>query len=311
MEFTTAKFSGHQSFPFRNTWLTKGAVNCADNPSIFREDDALVILGVGKNMVDSIKHWCLATQVLEIDPEVKNNRGSVLRPTSIGAKIFLDDGGWDRYLEDVGTVWLLHYLLATNPEMATTAYYAFNELPGLEFTRNSLKQAVTRIADSIPAVRSSENTIRRDLNVFIRMYAGTHHRKTVSVEDSLDCPLTELGLVYEESMGDLYAFSRGPKDSLPDAVVFYAIWNYAQQKDGQQTFTFDELAYQPFGPGRVFKLDEPSLAERLELLTELTQGAWQLTETAGYRQVLVREEIDPEELLSDYYVRRLGRSLNE
>ena len=143
------------------------------------------------------------------------------------------------------------------------------------------------------------------------MYAGTHHRKTVSVEDSLDCPLTELGLVYEESMGDLYAFSRGPKDSLPDAVVFYAIWNYARQKDGQRTFTFDELAYQPFSPGRVFKLDEPSLAERFERLAELTQGAWQLTETAGYRQVLVREEVDPEALLSHYYARRLGRSRNE
>lgn len=311
MELSTAKFSGHQSFPFRNTWLTKGVVNCAENPSIFREDDALVVLGVGKNMVDSIKHWCLATQVLEIDPEVKNNRGSLLRPTSIGAKLFLDDGGWDCYLEDVGTLWLLHYLLATNPETATTIYYAFNELAGLEFTRNSLKQAITNIAAGIPALRWSENTIRRDLSVFVRVYAGSHHEKMASVEDSLDCPLAELGLIHRESIGDLYAFARGPKDSLPDAVMFYAICSYAHQKDGQRTFTFDELAYQPFSPGRVFKLDEPSLAERFERLAELTEGAWQLTETAGYRQVLVREEVDPEELLSDYYASRLGRSLNE
>lgn len=301
MEILTAKFAGHQSFPFRNTWLTKGVIHCAKKPSLFREGDALITLGVGKNMVDSIKYWCLATQVLEVDLEIKNNRGYVLRPTSLGARIFLDSGGWDRYLEDEATLWLLHYLLATNPEWATTVYYAFNEMSGLEFTRDSLQQAMTNIATGIPQLRWSEDTIRRDLNVFIRMYVGAHRETGLSVEDSLDCPLAELGLMYEEPVGKVYAFSRGPKDSLPDAVVFYAIWNYAQRKGGQRTFTFDELAYQPFGPGRVFKLDEPALAERLEHLASLTGGAWQLTETAGYRQVLMMRDIDPVEMLNDYY----------
>jgi len=310
VEITTARFSGHQSFPFRNTWLTKGVVNCAENPAIFREDDALVILGVGKNMVDSIKYWCLATRVLEIDPERRNNRGYYLRPTTLGDKIFLDGGGWDRYLEDEGTLWLLHYLLATNPAWATTVYFAFNEMPGLEFTRSGLKQAITSIAEKIPQLRWSENTIRRDLNVFIRMYVGSHNATGVSIEDSLDCPLAELGLIYEEPTQRIYAFSRGFKDSLPDAVVLYAIWNYTQHKDEQRTFTFDELAYQPLGPGRVFKLDEPALAERLERLSDLTGGALQLTETAGYRQVLITQDIDPVEILNDYYEHRWGRTLD-
>lgn len=307
MELTTAKFSGHQSFPFRNTWLTKGVVHCAENSSIFREDDALVILGVGKNMVDAIKYWCLATQVLIIDPDITNNRGYFLRPTHLGSKIFLEDGGWDPYLEDEATLWLLHYLLATNPDWATTVYYAFNEMTGLQFTRDGLQQVLINIAAGMPQLRWSDNTIKRDLNVFVRMYAGSQHEKGSSVEDSLDCPLAELGLIRHEPVGRVYAFSRGPKDSLPDAVLGYAIWNYAQSKDGQRTFAFDELAYQPYSPGRVFKLDEPALAERLEHLSELTQGAWQLTETAGYRQVLLREDVDPLEILDDYYALRLGR----
>jgi hypothetical protein len=308
MEFSTAKFSGHQSFPFRNTWLTKGIINCDENSEIFREDDALVILGVGKNMVDSIKYWCLATQVLEINPEIRNNRGRYLRPTPLGNKIFLDGDGWDRYLEDEGTLWLLHYLLATNPEWATTVYYAFNEMPGLEFTRNALERSLIKLDTRISKRRTSENTIRRDLNVFIRMYAGSHNASRASIEDSLDCPLAELGLVHEEPTQRTYAFSRGPKDSLPDAVVFYAIWNYAQDKGEQRTFTFDELAYRPLGPGRVFKLDEPSLAERLEHLAELTAGALQLTETAGYRQVLITEDIKPMKVLDDYYKSRWGEA---
>jgi hypothetical protein len=310
MEILTTKFSGHQSFPFRNTWLTKGVVNCAANSEIFREDNALVVLGVGKNMVHSIKHWCLATQVLEIDPEIKNNRGYYLRPTLIGRKVFLDGGGWDRYLEDEGTLWLLHYLLATNPEWATTEYFAFNELPGLEFTRSGLERSLIKLDARISKRRTSENTIRRDVNVFIRTYVGSHNASGVSVEDSLDCPLAELGLVQEEPTQRNYAFSRGSRNGLPDAVVLYAIWNYAQDKGEQRTFTFDELAYQPLGLGRVFKLDEPALAERLERLAELTMGAVQLTETAGYRQVLITEDIDPMDVLNDYYEHRWGEALN-
>lgn len=307
MKFSKIKFSGHQSFPLRNTWLTKGVISCNEDPDIFKQDYALVTLGVGKNMVDSIKYWCLATQVLEIDPE--NRRKYHLRPTTLGNKIFLEDGGWDPYLEDEGTLWLLHYLLATNPEWASTVYLSFNEMAGLEFTRNSLKQFIDKLLDRNPKWSTSENTIERDLNVFFRMYVGSPNKSRMAIEDSLDCPLAELGLIHEDSPHRTYAFARGSKGSLPEAIVLYAIWNYAQFKQGQSTFTFDELAYQPLSPGRVFKLDEPALAERLEHLTRLTSNVIQLTETAGYRQVVVSELSDSFslEMLSDYYTQRLGR----
>ncbi|MDI9738718.1 DUF4007 family protein, partial [Stutzerimonas stutzeri] len=38
-------------------------------------------------------------------------------------------------------------------------------------------------------------------------------------------------------------------------------------------------------PGRVFKLDEDSIAERLFALEELTEGSFTWTESAGIRQV--------------------------
>ena len=301
MQLSTAKFSGHQSFPFRNTWLTKGVLECARDPAFFRRDDAMVVLGVGKNMVDSIKYWCLATQVLEIDPEVKNNRGYYLRPTPLGYKLFLEGGGWDPYLEDEGTLWLVHCLLVTNPAWATTAYFAFNEMPGLQFSRSTLRHGINSIAAQVPSARATENTIRRDLSVFVRTYVGSRNATGLSVEDSLDCPLAELGLVYEEPTEEIYAFARGPKDGLPDAVVLYSTWMYAQQQNGRRTFTFEELAYRPLTPGRIFKLDEPSLAERLERLAAITSGACQLTETLGYRQVLLTDNIEPLEILGDYY----------
>jgi hypothetical protein len=303
MELLNARFSGHQSFPVRNTWLTKGVIECEKDTSVFKKDDALVLFGVGKNMVDSIKYWALAIQVLKIDPD--GGRGHDLIPTSIGRRIFLKGGGWDRYLEDAGTLWLLHYLLVTNPDWATTPYYAFNELSGMEFTRSGLERTLVDIAEQLEGVRASPNTVHRDVNVFIRTYAGSSRASHSTVEDYLDCPLTDLSLIYEEPSKKIYTFSRGPKDSLPDAVLFYAITAYARRKGEQRSFTFDELAYQPFSPGRVFKLDEPALAERLERIGSLTSGAWQLTETAGYRQLVVTARIDALEILDDYYAQRL------
>lgn len=297
MPLETARFSGHQSFAFRNTWLTKGVLECAANPGVFRADDALVTLGVGKNMVDAIKYWCIATRVIEPHNDERHN----YQPSAIGRRLFLDAGGWDPYLEDQGTIWLLHWLLATNGDFATTAYYAFNEMPELEFSRGALIHALAGIATK-RNVRATPDTLKRDVGVFVRSYAGGQDSSTASVEDTLDCPLAELKLLYEEPLRDTYAFARGPKDTLPTEVFFYGLCEFARGRGTQRSLTFDELAYYPGSPGRVFKLDEFALAERLEEIATLTNDAWQFTETAGLRQMTMRQEIDPLEILQDYYL---------
>lgn len=305
MELMTASFSGHESFPFRNTWLTKGVSYCAQDPGIFVREDAMVTLGVGKNMVQSMRHWCLATRMLEEDPDNKNNRVRHLRATDIGEKLFLADGGWDPYLEDTATLWLIHWLLATNGEKATTWYYAFNVLNRPDFTRRALEQSVVGFAGRMPKVRASQDTLRRDVDIFIRTYVGARPSSDKMVEDSLDCPLVELGLIYENASEGQLAFARGPKDTLPDEVMIYAISDYASRRSNR-TISFEELAYGPMGPGRVFRLDEASLAERLDSLAEITKGIWQFRESAGYKQVLLSGEIDPVAMLGEYYRRRFG-----
>jgi hypothetical protein len=49
-------FSGHETFPFRYLWLKKGFDAVRDNPGAFTRPDATTTLGVGKNMVRSIRH---------------------------------------------------------------------------------------------------------------------------------------------------------------------------------------------------------------------------------------------------------------
>jgi hypothetical protein len=108
-------FSGHETFPFRYPWLKKGFDAVREDGDIFLRDDAVTLLGVGKNMVRSIRHWCLAAGVIAENKDA----GPKLRSTEFG-RLLLADGGLDPYLEDPATLWLLHWRIASNRARATT-----------------------------------------------------------------------------------------------------------------------------------------------------------------------------------------------
>jgi hypothetical protein len=137
----TFSFSGHETFVFRYTWLKKAVDAVKVNPKVFGQEDSIVTLGVGKNMVRSIRHWGLATGVLDEEPR---SRGTALAVSKLGEFIFGDgsSSGADPFLEDPNTLWLLHWSLLTNSVRSTTWQWAFNRLPSNEFTRESLYQSL-------------------------------------------------------------------------------------------------------------------------------------------------------------------------
>jgi hypothetical protein len=55
--------------------------------------------------------------------------------------------------------------------------------------------------------------------------------------------------------------------------------------DGQSSLAFEAVAYAEGSPGRVFKLDEESIAQRLISLADFTGGKLVWTDSAGLRQV--------------------------
>ncbi len=95
----TVSFSGHETFPFRYGWLKKGVNALSDNPTFFSTDRAMVELGVGKNMVNSIKYWCSAAGLIESE-KLNLTRGSYA-PTEIDEALFLENG-FDPYFEVFG-----------------------------------------------------------------------------------------------------------------------------------------------------------------------------------------------------------------
>ena len=64
------KLGRHETFTPRYGWLKKGYDAASREPDIFRAADAIEQLGVGKNMVRSIKFWCQAFKVLQSNDSV-------------------------------------------------------------------------------------------------------------------------------------------------------------------------------------------------------------------------------------------------
>ena len=295
------KFSGHQTFAFRYGWLEKGVRAVAERPTVFSEDDALVRLGVGKNMVESIRHWCLVTQMVEEDPEVKRNNGRALHVTPIASKL-LQDGGWDPFLEDDASLWLIHWLLVTNSRIGTTWQIAFSLFQRPDFTKQELVGYLASFAEK-QSVDVKEGSLARDVDCFLRTYTPAKAAvKQAVVEETFDCPLQELNLIDLSPDGELYRFAIGAKPSLPAAVFGYAFAQYFDTaRAGRNTMSVQECLYGTGSPGQVFKLDENSLIEYIEDLEKTTRGRVALDETAGLKQIYRRQDLEPIKLLDTYY----------
>jgi hypothetical protein len=289
-------FSGHETFPFRYPWLKKGFDAVEADGDVFSRDDAITTLGVGKNMVRSIRHWCLTAGVVEENPA---DHGGALRASEFG-KLLLADDGLDPYLEDPATLWLLHWQIASNRARATTWFWTFNYFHEPEFTREVLASALFNWTQALSGKLVAYSSVKRDVDCFLRTYVPSRHARGSMAEDSLDCPLIELGLL--TAAGESFRFRRGMQPSLPDGIFLYAVLQFwAAFATTSETLALHDLVRQPGCPGRLFKLDESSLAERLESLEGQTEGALRFGETAGLRQLYRRERLEPREALSAAY----------
>lgn len=301
-QLTAVSFSGHETFPFRYAWMKKGVDAVSKDGHVFNQDTAMTILGVGKNMVRSIRHWCLAAGVIEeFQPQPSVRRFS-LRTTDLGTVLFSDEG-WDPYLEDLGTLWLLHWQIATNRERCTTWYWAFSHVHDPEFTRDTLASSLIRWVETGGWKRAAESSQKRDVDCFLRTYLPSRHNQGGLLEETLDCPLVELELLREAGDRSTFQFNRGPQYELPAPILLYAVLCYWQRRSpGSATLSLHDLTHQPGSPGRIFQIDEDSMAGRLEGCERLSGGKVRFGHTAGLKQLYREGELSPYSVLQAYFV---------
>lgn len=293
-------FARHETFHPRFGWLKKGYDLAIADPGIFLRDDAPVLLGVGKNMVRSIRYWCIAFKVL-----TEETHQSL--PTSFGHQL-LGESGWDPFLENPASLWLLHWHLLKSPCFATTWSYIFNVFQSAEFTTEALLDNLQGYADSFNS-RTAESSLKKDISCLLRMYAEQESRKGPT-EDSIDCPFTELRLLYSIGSGRRYGFQVGFKETLPSEIVVAACLEFAAMENADsKAMGLSRLAHLPGSPGRVFKLSEAAIAESIEQVARQRheQADLFLSDGAGLLQLQYVED-DPSALsasiLNEYFVER-------
>lgn len=291
-------FSGHETFPLRYPWPAKGVRSVQENPDLFSQDDALVTLGVGKNMVRSIRHWGNVLGIIERVSSI----GLTMQATELGNRIFGPDG-WDPFLENPGTLWLLHWQLVHRRDQASSWHFLFTHWGSIRFSKEQLIDWLLGIAQQTNS-RASRPSLKRDVDVLLRTYVPSKTSRDLSLEETFDSPLVELGLLHEVDKG-IYSFNRGPKPSLPMEIFLFALLNFwNEQAADRKSLSFENILYGPGSPGGAFKLTENALAE---LLDQIPQNCnLHFDETAGMRNLYGNPDVSSEsllQLLEQYYTK--------
>ncbi|WP_260291225.1 DUF4007 family protein [Sedimenticola hydrogenitrophicus] len=298
MRFNPKKvgFGRHETFALRYSWLTKGIKALSDNPSIFNDEDATVTLGVGKNMVNAIRYWLLASRLIE--PADKG-----FKTTAIGEAIF-GVNGYDEYLEDEATIWLIHWLIASNSEQATAWFWFFNSFHKPEFETGDVVAALLDFTEQKITTKCAATTVEKDAAMVLRMYARARGNTRTPLEDTLDSPLIQLRLITQSSVGRGYSSVPAERDGLPIGIFGYVVADLFNEL-GASELPIEDLMYSKAGhpsPGAIFRLTENALLTKLEKLVTAIPGIFEVRESAGIHQVyLLGDGIDPMGYLAYHY----------
>ncbi len=260
------RFSGHETFAFRHAWLPKAYRLLQQDQSAFSDEDtAMIELGIGKNMVRALRFWVEATDV------ARPGGGRGLELTDFAHEVFGPEG-FDPYLEDTRTLWLLHWNLSARSEGALFAWrYLLNHWPFPELTRSEALAAFARESARLGHSHSAI-TLSQHLDAFLHTYLSGRSGKA-GIEDSLDGPLVDLSLLQPvgERQADggrretIYAFRRESKPDITPALFDYCLADFwTRFREGEETLTLREVTLESCSPGQVFKLPEDDVRSRLE-----------------------------------------------
>jgi len=280
-------FSGHDSFQCRQLWLKKG-YDFVQEGKGFNEEDAVIRLGVGKNMVSSIRYWLKAFNVID-------NKDI---PTEFGRILFDEENGYDPFLEDEASLWLLHYQLVKNG-YASIYSIIFNEFrkEKLFFSKETFVNYLKRIDES--NFNLNENTIAKDFIVFANLYKNDPNSK--DVEDSFSGILSELELLKTTGKGkeEQFYIENTERDNLSELIVLYAILdnpNYGS------SISLNTLEFDMNSPGSIFALNRSGLLNKISDIVKYIKDIT-FTDQAGIKELQFKNKPDAYTILESYYGR--------
>ncbi|UOQ98418.1 DUF4007 family protein [Hymenobacter sp. 5317J-9] len=282
-------FQGHNTFLCRHGWLKKG-YDFIEAGGGFNDADAVVQLGVGKNMVDAVRYWLRAFGLTNESDEL----------LAVAHQLFGPDGV-DPYLEDNATLWYLHYLLVKTGR-ASLYHFVFNELrkEGFSFSKTQLEQFIIRRNSELGKLPLNSTTLDADLTVFIRSYAPAGEKGKGDIEEESSGLLQDLGmLTVTKNDGIRYHIENLERREIPWQVVLRII---LENEQFGESISFSDLEVAPDSPGLLFAMNEKGLFYKIEEMREHFPTAIIYSSTAGNRVLTIKKElINLDEVMQQYY----------
>lgn len=282
------KFSGHETFVCKQFWLKKGFDFTLQERS-FNDPEAVSDLGVGKNMVSAINYWTKSFGIIDDSS----------KPTELG-KFLFGKNPKDEFLEDIGSLWLLHYSLISLGR-ASIYNLVFNEFirERIEFTKDQLHNYLKRKCYEISDNLYNEGSISKDINVFIRNYLKPKRDGTkIEIEEDYSALLLDLELISSKGVNnnEYFSFEIRERESIPFEIVLFIILDNLTDS----SIHFNSLLLDNNSPGRVFCLNQEGLYNKINQITQHYKGI-SFSRTAGNEVLQIKSNLNKWEVLSEYY----------
>lgn len=276
------RLKGHEKFHLREGWIAKGLYGVSANPRVFSGSDGTDQLGVGTNMVKSIKYWMLAMGL------IKEGQKNGAELTDLGKMILK----YDPFLEDDLSLWLLHSYISKNNFRSTVWYLFFNKCQAEEFTKEELYTVLRKELISYAETDSfAESSLKDDIDVLLNMYSKD--TKNDDPEDKNKCPLASLKLIKKE--GDVYYRQQPDMRHFRDEIILYELGNIFEEESSIGIDYVAELA------ANIYHLSRVAINTILDRLDNA--GYITVNRTAGLDEIYPNKKISVKKIIEDYYTR--------
>ena len=210
--------TGHESFYPREGWLTKGITALNDNPAIFHSAnliDAIDELGIGANMVKSLRYWLLYFGIA-----MTSERGQRLQLSQFG-KVILEK---DLFIQHRSTLWLLHANSIANAPLwdiccKNSEMHSYSK----DYLLQKLESLVKTEGDKIYSTKTCASYIEVFVSTYVRM-------PSLDVEGNLQSPLSRLKLLSYNSKD--VSFRTINAEEINPLMIFYILFCKSTHEKG-------------------------------------------------------------------------------
>jgi hypothetical protein len=275
------KMKRHESFSIREGWLAKGIRTIKEDSKVFSSADATDILGIGTNMVKSLKYWMTATCLIE-----ESNRSISL--SKFGELI----DKYDPYLEDNFSWWLIHLNMILNIEDSYIYNLFFNKCTMKVFSKRDIFEQISQILNN-NKLEYNENILQDEVNMIIKTYSIDE--KIDNPENNFICPLSELNLIKKV---DINAYERIKPDfrSLNYLIVYYLMILLSEDKE---YLSIDDLIKQDNSPAKLLNLDKNLINEYLDEMKK--HDLIIINRTAGLNMIYFNKKLSIDEIMREHF----------